>query len=111
MKKTFEKIKAIFEKIPIVSYILGAFIKSLLISSGVVIVGFGAFWALGIYSKLETALDLKYNSPIVLVPLWTFAALFVLCFVVGFLMYYYKYKRSKTKTVFYKALASILNDK
>ena len=88
-----------------------AFVKSFLIAAVSVLVFYCIFWVTGIYSKIETALDLKYNSPIILAPMWIFVALFVVCFVVGFLMYFHKYKREKTKTKFYNAVAPILNKK
>lgn len=111
MKKIFEKITAIFEKIPIVAYALISMIKSFLISVGAIAVLYVILLVTGFYAKLETALDLKYNSPIVLAPMWAFVALFVLCLMVGFLMYFHKYKRGKRKTAFYNAVAPLLENK
>lgn len=111
MIKIVKKISLFFEKIPILAYILVSFVKSFLIATVSVSVVYFMFWVTGIYSKIETALDLKYNSPIILAPMWAFVALFVVCFVVGFLMYFHKYKRRKTKTKFYNAIASTLNKK
>lgn len=109
MKKILKKISAAFEKVPIVAYILNSFIKSFLITVGSVAILYVIFYVTGIYAKLETALDLKYNSPVVLAPMWAFAALFVLCFVIGFLMYFHKYKRGRSKTAFYNAVAPALD--
>jgi hypothetical protein len=63
----------------------------------------------GIYGRLATALDLKYDSPFVTAPTIAFAALAVLCFFVGFLMYFHKYRRSKSRSTFGKALDGILD--
>lgn len=111
MKKIFEKISAVFEKIPVVAYALISLIKSFAIAVGVVPVLYFILWITGIYAKLETALDLKYNSPIILAPMWAFVALFVVCLMVGFLMYFHKYKRGKSKTAFYNAIAPALGEK
>jgi FtsH-binding integral membrane protein len=111
MKKIFEKITLAFEKVPIIAYALIALIKSFLISAVLIAVFYFILWITGIYSKFETAFDLKYNSPMILVPLWAFVALFVLCLMVGFLMYFHKYKRGKAKTAFYNAVAPLLDKK
>jgi hypothetical protein len=111
MKKPFEKIRKLFEKAPIVSYVLGSYVKALLIS----LAGFTAVFAIlyfsGLYARIEGALDLKYNSPLVLAPMWGFLALSILCFFIGFLMYFYKYKRAKSKTAFHAALSNVLDKK
>lgn len=111
MVKIIKKIALFFEKIPIVAYILNSFIKSFLIATVSISVVYCILLLTGIYSKFETALDLKYNSPIILAPMWVFVALFIVCFVVGFLMYFHKYKRTKTKTKFYNAIAPNINRK
>lgn len=103
--------RKLLEKYVIVKYIMGSYLKTLLISLG----GFTAVFAIlklaGVYAAIESALDLKYNSPFVLAPLYGFAALAILCFFIGFLVYFYKYKRSKTKGTFYKIFSNILNQK
>lgn len=89
---------------------MGSYVKTLLIS----LVGFATVFAIleltGVYSGIESALDLKYNSPFVLAPLYGFVILSILCFFIGFLIYFYKYKRSKTKGKFYKIFSNILNE-
>ncbi len=111
MKNIFEKITAAFEKIPIVAYALIYLIKTFLIAVGAVAVLYFILWVTGVYASLETALDLKYNSPVILAPFWAFVALFAVCLVVGFLMYFHKYVRGKTKTAFYNAVAPLLSEK
>jgi len=102
--------KKFFEKHVIVKYIMDSFVKTLLISLGAFTVLFAILYFTGLYSRLESALDLKYNSPFVLVPLWGFVGLAVLCFFIGFLMYFYKYKRPKSKSKFYKTFSKLLNE-
>ncbi|MCL2078613.1 MAG: hypothetical protein FWH17_02080 [Oscillospiraceae bacterium] len=111
MKKLFEKIKKEFEKYLIVNYVTGSYVKFLLYSIGIFAAVFAVLFVSGLYNRLETALDLKYDSPFILAPLYGFIILALLCFFVGFLMYFYKYKRSKTKSTFYKAFSSVLDEK
>lgn len=102
--------KKIFERYPILRYVLGSYVKTFFGASVLLAVTFAVLWLTGLYARLETVLDLKYNSPFVFVPLYGFAALSVLCLVIGFLMYFYKYKRAKTKGTFYKTFSNILNE-
>ena len=57
---------------------------------------------------MEAAVDLKYNSVVFVVPMWTLAALSVMCVVGGFLMYFHKYKRPKVKSSFRDAIVPAL---
>jgi hypothetical protein len=111
MKKPIGKAAGLFDKAPIVGYVLISYVKALLIALAGFTVIFAGLYFTGIYAKIETALDLKYNSPIVLVLLWGCLGLAVVCFFVGFLMYFYKYKRSKSKNTFSAALAKVLGGK
>ncbi|MDD5934983.1 MAG: hypothetical protein PUC65_05350 [Clostridiales bacterium] len=111
MKKIFKKISDIFEKIPIISYALIAFIKTFLIAVISIAVLYLILWKTGVYAILETALDLKYNSPIVIAPIYIFLALFIISFTIGFLMYFHRYKRRKSKSAFYTAIAPAFNQK
>lgn len=103
--------KNILNKLPILKYIIISLAKGLAIAVPVVLVAFGILSVTGTYSKLESVLNLKYNSPFITLPLYCFAALAVLSLVVGFLLYFHKYKRAKAKTKFYEALAGCWNKK
>ncbi len=105
MHSVIEKAKEFFEKRPLLSGTLMTVGKTILIATAVVLVVFLVLWATGTYDMLETALDLKHNSPILLIPFWTCAALFVMCLMGGCLMYFHKYKRTIVKTTFYHAVA------
>ncbi|MBR1391336.1 MAG: Ig-like domain repeat protein [Lachnospiraceae bacterium] len=97
--------KKILKKYPLIQITIKAFAKcfiaGLILSAGI----FAALYLSGLYEQLERVLDLKYNSPFVLVPLYGFAVLAVLGFVTGILLYFYKYKRTQTKTTFYHTLS------
>lgn len=103
--------KKIFEKYPILRYVISSYVKFFLYSFAFFVVIFAVLGFTGLYARLASALDLKYNSPFILVPLYGFAALSLLCFVIGVLMYFHKYKRSKNKNLFYKTFSNILGEK
>lgn len=105
MNTVLEKIKTHMENKPILAGALTAFVRAFVITGLAAVVIFLLLWGFGVYDTLETALDLKYNSPILLVPMWTLAALFILCVVSGMLMYFHKYKRTVAKSAFYEAVA------
>ena len=53
--------KKIFARIPLLKYVLSAFIKGFIIIVAVLAVLFGISYVSGIYGRIESALDLKYN--------------------------------------------------
>lgn len=110
-KPYFEKCKLFFEKRPIIYGALRSFFITFGIAVVAIAVLFFVLWITGIYASLESALDLKYNSPYILVPIWGFLALSVLCIMSGMLMFFHKYKRAKSKTAFYKELETVLEKK
>lgn len=87
---------------------LSAFAKGFCIIAATLAALFGIGYATGIYEKIETALDLKYNSVFVTMPIILTAVMALICFLVGFLMYFHKYKRQKSKTLFGKRLRDVL---
>ena len=100
--------RKLLEKYPILKYVISSYLKALLGAGVSIAVLFAVLQLTGIYEKLEAILDLKYNSPFVLVPLYGFAILAILCFFVGALLYFHKYKRTKTNTAFSEAFSKIL---
>lgn len=109
-KNSLKALPKIFEKHPVLGYILGTYVKYLLYLLAVFTVIFAVLEFTDIYTRLANALDLKYNSPFVIFPIWGFAALAMICFVIGAILYFYKYKRTKTKSVFSQSFSNILND-
>lgn len=103
--------KKIFEKYLLLKYVVSSFIKFFLYSLVIFSVLSAILVLTGLYAGIESALDLKYNSPFILVPLFGFIALSALCLFIGFLLYFYKYKRSKTTGTFHKAFSNILDKK
>ena len=105
MKKWMKKI---FNRIPLLKYVLTAFAKGFCIIAPVLAVLFGIGYATGIYGRIESALDLKYDSVFVTMPIILFAVLALICFFVGFLMYFHKYKRQKTRSLFGEQFRNVL---
>lgn len=102
--------KKIFEKYPLLRYILGSYVKTFLGTAVTVAALCAVLIPTGIYSRLESILDLKYNSPFVLGPLFGFAGMALICLLVGSLMYFIKYKRNRGRSTFYKSFSNILNE-
>lgn len=103
--------KNIFEKYSIAKYIIGAYIKILLFSGVILGAVFVVLKITGLYAQIESVLNLKYNSPFILVPLYGCLILALLGLVVGALMYFHRYKRTKINSVFYKKLSQVLNQR
>ena len=61
----------------------------------------------GMYSKL----DLKFDSPLILLPLFASLALSVIVLLFGLILYVYKYKRNTSSTPFYKAVSGAIDEK
>lgn len=101
--------KNFFEKHMLLHYVIRAFLKALLVSVLFFAAVFGILKISGKYSAVENMLDLKYYSPWIIGPLLIASALAVLSFIVGMILYLYKYKRSSNKGEFYKALSGALN--
>jgi len=100
-----------WDRYPILKYIVFSFGKFFLYVLGTIIVIFPILYFTGLYSKVQNLLDLKYNSPFVMVPLFGCLALAVISFLVGALLYFHKYKRNKVKSVFSKNVGKVLVDK
>ena len=62
----------------------------------------------GLYSGIENALNLKASSPWIMIPLFVCLSGAVLSFLLGFLMYFHKYKRPASKTKFSTNYAAVL---
>lgn len=103
-------IKQFWEKAPILRYILSSLARWFIIAALIFGILYAVLSLTGNYAKIESVLNLRYNSPFVLVPLVVFAALAILCFVIGLLLYFHKYKRPAAKSRFYQALSTRLND-
>lgn len=99
------------EKHLLLQYVLRSFGKvflGVIVGSAVI---FGLLKATGKYSVLENRLDLKYDSPWLTVPMAASLALALVSLVIGLILYFYKYKRSRTKSTFYNALQNVITDK
>ena len=107
MRRVSEKYTVLYM---LTDYVISSYIKVLLCALAAFAILFAALFFSGLYSQLETILDLKYNSPFVLVPLYGSIALALLCLFIGFLLYFHKYKRSKTNGRFCRTFSNILSE-
>lgn len=96
--------KHYFDRVPVLGYIVLSFLKCFLIAALIILFGFAGLWLTGIYSELESRLNLSYNSPIVWVPMAVFFALALLSLFIGAVLYFQKYKRKKKKSEFREVL-------
>lgn len=96
------------EKHPVIGYLIISFLITLLISSVTVGVIYLILSMTGIYGKLEMILDLQYRSPLIIVPIFVFAGIAIVAWIVGILLYFHKYKRYKFKSEFGDELKGIL---
>lgn len=108
MNKIKESYKEFEEKHPLFAIPLAAALLVFAITVVAALVLYLVVSGMGMYESLETALDLKVNSPTVLVPLVSAAALAVLCGMSAVLMFFHKYKRPKINSDFFNALAPVL---
>lgn len=102
-------LKSFLEKHVLFHYVINAFLKALLVSILFFATVFMLLKVFGKYSAVESMLDLKHDSPWVIIPLLSAAALAALSFMIGMILYLYKYKRSNNKSEFYKALSGALD--
>lgn|GEM_PF-402239 len=89
-------------------YVISTYIKVLLVTLVAFAVLFSVLYFTGLYAQVENALNLKYYSPFVLVPLYSSIVLAFLCLFVGFLLFFHKYKRAKSGGLFYRTFSNIL---
>ena len=103
-------LKKLREKL-LLRYVLDPYAKVLLCLAGALLVLFAILMITGLFFDLEIILDLKYNSPLILVPLYGSLALAFLSLFVGFLLYFHKYRRAKSSGRFHIALSAMLTEK
>lgn len=94
---------------PILRYLIDGLLRCLVFAVPSALLIYGALTVTGVYPKLESMLDLKYNSPFIRGPLYVFGVLAVLCFLLGFLLYFHKYTRARAKSDFSEPFSKILD--
>ena len=102
--------KKLYQKVPFLRHILRSFGKFFLIFAALLAVGYLVLRLTRAYAALESALNLKYNSPWITIPLYGFLALFIVGMVIGLLLYFRRYKRNTPQTQFGKALAPVIQE-
>lgn len=100
----------VFAKLPLLRETLAAFLGALFAGAALVAVVYGILKATGIYNRLEMALNLRADSDYFLYPMRIAAALAIVCFTIGFLMYFHKYNRSKLLSPFSRAFSAVMTE-
>ena len=98
-----------FKDATIARYILDTILKwtvTLLFISSII---FAILYFTGAYATLQRVLDLKYNSPFIILPIILSSFLAILSFVIACLLYFHKYKRPKYNSKFKKMFLIALN--
>ncbi|MBE6843778.1 MAG: hypothetical protein E7510_13265 [Ruminococcus sp.] len=91
----------------LLKYILDSYVRTFLFTVPFFVFLYLFLKLSGMYSKL----DLKFDSPLILLPLFASLALSVIVLLFGLILYVYKYKRNTSSTPFYKAVSGAIDEK
>lgn len=91
----------------LLKYIADSYVRTLILCLPFILVIYVVLKISGVYNML----DLKYDSPLISMPIFVSLALALIVFVFGIILYVFKYKRNTVKTDFYKAVSVFLEDK
>jgi hypothetical protein len=91
----------------LLKYIISSYIRTLILAIPFLLIIFITLKVSGMYSML----DLKYDSPLISMPIFISLFLSAIVFIFGIILYVYKYKRNIVKTKFSKSLENIFEDK
>ncbi len=89
----------------LLSYVYDGYLKTFFYTVPVILGLYVFLMITGMYPKL----DLKYDSPLLLLPLFLSLVLSVILLIFGLILYVMKYRRKVRKTTFYKALEKTLD--
>lgn len=87
-------------------YIANAYIRTFLFSIPFTVLFFVILLVSGMYSRL----DLKFDSPVLVLPMLVSLILAAVVLVFGLILYVYKYRRNVDKTAFYRAVSAAMED-
>lgn len=91
----------------LLKYVLESYFRAFILCIPFTLILYIVLKVTGIYSLL----DLKYDSPLISMPIFVSLALSVIVFVFGIILYVFKYKRNSRKTEFYKSVSVLLEEK
>lgn len=91
----------------LLKYILDSYVRTFLFTIPFFVFLYLFLKFSGMYSKL----DLKFDSPLILLPLFVSLALSAIVLLFGLILYVYKYKRNTSSTSFYKAVSGAIDEK
>ncbi len=87
-------------------YVANAYIRTFLFSIPFTALFFVILLVSGMYSWL----DLKFDSPVLVLPMLASLILAAVVLVFGLILYVYKYRRTVDKTAFYKAVSDAMGE-
>ena len=87
-------------------YIANAYIRTFLFSIPFTVLFFIILLVSGMYSRL----DLKFDSPVLVLPMLVSLILAAVVLVFGLILYVYKYRRNVDKTAFYRAVSAAMEN-
>lgn len=87
-------------------YTVRAYIRTFLVSIPFTALFFVILAVSGMYSRL----DLKFDSPVLVLPMLASLILAAVMLIFGLILYVYKYRRSPEKTAFYKAVSAAMTN-
>ncbi len=91
----------------LLKYIIDSYVRTFIFTIPFFLVLYLILKLTGMYSKL----DLKFDSPLILLPLFASLALSAIVLLFGMILYVYKYKRNVSSTPFYKAVSGAIDEK
>ena len=87
-------------------YVANAYIRTFLFSIPFTALFFVILLVSGMYSRL----DLKFDSPVLVLPMLASLILAAVVLVFGLILYVYKYRRTVDKTAFCKATSAAMGE-
>lgn len=91
----------------LLKYVADSYVRTLLMCVPFILVLFIVLKLTGMYSIL----DLKYDSPLISMPIFISLFLAAIVLIFGIILYVYKYKRNSGKTAFFRSLENVLEEK
>lgn len=87
-------------------YTANAYIRTFLFSIPFTALFFGILAVSGMYGRL----DLKFDSPVLVLPMLASLILAAVVLIFGLILYVYKYRRTTEKTAFFKAVSAAMTN-
>ncbi len=91
----------------LLKYVTYSYVRTFILCIPFIILLYIVLKLTGIYPML----DLKYDSPLISMPIFISLSLALIVFVFGVILYVFKYKRNSEKTDFFRFVGKLLEEK